>query len=77
NKMLSSKNTKLIGGNVTIMRLLVYGMVRSGGTECTLEELENSIAINELVSVYQKALSIFAGQNFQSEDMKRIKSGKK
>ncbi|MBC2140142.1 hypothetical protein [Listeria innocua] len=77
NKMLSAKNTELIGGNITIMRLLVYGMVRSGGTECTLEELEDSIVVNELVSVYQKALSIFAGQNFQSEDMKRIKSGKK
>lgn len=77
NKMLSAKNTELIGGNITIMRLLVYGMVRSGGTECTLEELEDSIVVNELVSVYQKALSIFTGQNFQSKDMKRIKSGKK
>ncbi|MBC2238322.1 hypothetical protein [Listeria innocua] len=77
NKMLSAKNTELIGGNITIMRLLVYGMVRSGGTECTLEELEDSIVVNELVSVYQKALSIFTGQNFQGKDMKRIKSGKK
>ncbi|EAG8700717.1 hypothetical protein CHT76_08385 [Listeria monocytogenes] len=77
NKMLNNKTAKLNSSNLMIMRLLVYGMVRSGGTETTIEELEGSITPGELVDVYKKALSIFVDQNFQSEDNKKIKSGKK
>lgn len=77
NKMLNRKKIVLSKEDLKIMRSLVYAMVRTGGTECTLEELEGAIPNTEMATVYKKALSIFTGQNFQADDMKKIKTGKK
>ncbi|MBC1983008.1 hypothetical protein [Listeria booriae] len=77
NKMLKSGTVTLSKDNLKLMRSLVYAMVRTGGTECTMEELEGAITQHEMPDVYKKALEIFAGQRFQAEDMKKIKSGKK
>lgn len=45
----------------------MYGMVRAGGTECTIKELEGAIAINEIVSAYETVMDVFVNGNFQQK----------
>lgn len=68
--VLGKKETKL-------MYALIYAMVRSGGTDCTPYELENSIPMDDLPSIFDLAFSIFSNQNFQKSDMEQIKTEKK
>ncbi|MGE7881694.1 hypothetical protein [Bacillus sp. NPDC094077] len=62
---------------IKLMRVLIYAMMRSGGTECTLEEVKGSIPLHELPDVFQAAVNIFNRQNFQIEDMEKLKNEKK
>lgn len=68
--ILGPKETKL-------MQCLIYSMVRSGGTDCTIEEIEGSIPLSDLPAIFQVSLDIFNNQNFQIEDMEKIKQEKK
>lgn len=77
NKMLV-KGTVILGKKETkLMYALIYAMVKSGGTDCTPYELENSIPISDLEGIFQTVLDIFNRQNFQTEDMEKIKTEKK
>ena len=77
NKMLVN-GTVILGKKETkLMYALIYAMVKSGGTDCTPYELENSIPISDLEGIFQTVLDIFNRQNFQTEDMEKIKTEKK
>ncbi|WP_413508890.1 hypothetical protein [Carnobacterium maltaromaticum] len=73
NKMLTASNGKLrvTKENLKIIRALIYGMVRSGGTECTPDELYSSIPFNQLTAIYSVCMGIFTNQAFQEEDLKK------
>lgn len=47
-------------------------MVRSGGTECTPEELNASMPFNTLPAIFETCLDVFTRQNFQESDLKKI-----
>lgn len=62
---------------IKLMRILIYAMMRAGGTDCTLEEVKGSIPTMDLPNVFQSAINIFNKQNFQIEDMEKLKQEKK
>lgn len=62
---------------IRIMNCLIFAMIKSAGTDCTLYEIENAIPVSDLPAIFQVALNIFNNQNFQDSDMKRIKKEKK
>ncbi len=74
NQMLQKDQVTLRGNELKIIRSLMYGMVRAGGTECTIKELEGAIAINEIVSAYETVMDVFVNGNFQQ---KRFRNSKK
>ncbi|MEK5107032.1 hypothetical protein MHI57_09670 [Cytobacillus sp. FSL K6-0129] len=76
NNMLK-REFKLGKNEVRLMIALIYGMVRSAGTDCTLHELEGSIPIADLPGIFGVAIDLFNNQNFQRSDQERIKSEKK
>lgn len=57
--------------NMKIIRALIYGMVRDGGTECTPDELEKSIPFSQVTDIYQVCLDVFMSQNFEERDLKK------
>lgn len=77
NDMLKT-GTVTMGKNETkLMYILIYSMVRSGGTECTLNEIKGSIPLNDLPDIFQSVFEIFNNQDFQTEDMEKLKQEKK
>ncbi|KEF40114.1 hypothetical protein M670_00129 [Schinkia azotoformans MEV2011] len=77
NRMLVGKNVRLGKNEIRLMNALIYAMVRSGGTHCTLAEIEGAIPLSDLPGIFQTALNIFNNQNFQKSDMDKIKTEKK
>jgi len=77
NSMMSGKDLVMGHKETKLMYALIYSMVRTAGTECTLREIENSIPFSELPNIFEKVISIFNNQTFQKTDMKRIKTEKK
>ena len=75
NRMLMKKGGKVHLGNneMKIMYALIYGMVRTGGTECTLQEIRGGTPIKDLQEIFQKVLDVFNEQDFQIKDMNRLK----
>ncbi|WP_263703380.1 hypothetical protein [Bacillus thuringiensis] len=76
-EMLGKSNLVMGEYEVRLMRVLIYAMMRSGGTECTLEEVKGSIPLHDLPNVFQAVINIFNNQNFQFEDMEKLKTEKK
>ncbi len=62
---------------IRIMNCLIFAMIKSAGTDCTLYEIENAIPVSDLPAIFQVALNIFNNQNFQDSDMNKIKKEKK
>lgn len=77
NKMLAKGQVVLGAKETKLMRSLIYGMVRSGGTECTPAEIISAIPLSDVPNVFQVVYDIFSNQNFQKEDMEKIKQEKK
>lgn len=77
NRMLQKGKIRLGKNETRLMSSLIYAMVRSGGTECTLEEIEGAIPLSDLPAIFQTALNIFNNQHFQKEDIEKIKTEKK
>lgn len=77
NQMMQKGKVSLGKSESKLIRSLIYAMVRSGGTDCTMHELEGAIPLQDLPEVFQKALAIFNNQNFQASDATRIKQEKK
>ena len=65
------ENIQATRKNMKIIRSLIYGMVRSGGTECTPEELQRSIPFSQVTKIYQICLDVFMSQNFEEQDLKK------
>lgn len=77
NDMLKT-GTVTMGKNETkLMYILIYSMVRSGGTECTLDEIKGAIPLNDLPDIFQSVFEIFNNQDFQKSDMEKLKQEKK
>ena len=77
NRMMKKGKVQVGKNEIRIMYALIYAMVRSGGTDCTPTELENSIPLSDLPGVFQTAIDIFQNQTFQQSDANKIKSQKK
>lgn len=77
NGMLKTGEIHLGKKEIRLMNCLIYAMVRSGGTDCTFSEIENSIPLYDLPDIFKTILGIFSNQNFQEADAKKIKSKKK
>ncbi|OAK72689.1 hypothetical protein [Lederbergia galactosidilytica] len=77
NAMMKKGRVTLGKNEFKLMKALIYAMVRSGGTDCTVHELEGAISIDDLPGVFQVVLGIFQNQIFQAEDAKKIKTEKK
>ena len=76
NNMLAKGQFSLGENEAKLMRALIYAMVRSGGTECTLDELKGAIPMNELPDIFIVVYEIFSGQTFQHSDMEKLKQEK-
>ncbi|MGG3042613.1 hypothetical protein ABEO76_05305 [Bacillus anthracis] len=77
NDMLAKGEFSLGEQEAKLMRSLIYAMVRSGGTECTPIEIKNAIPLYDIPGIFQVVFEIFNGQNFQIEDMEKLKKEKK
>ena len=72
------KGSVRIGKNETrLMYALIYAMVRAAGTETTPKELEGAIPIADIEGIFFTVLKIFNNQDFQTEDMDKLKQEKK
>ncbi|MCM3735603.1 hypothetical protein M3215_07160 [Bacillus cytotoxicus] len=76
-QMLEKGNVTLGKKETKLMYILIYAMVRSGGTECTLDEIKGAIPLNDLPDIFTSVFEIFNGQNFQHSDMEKLKQEKK
>lgn len=77
NNMMKTGKVVLGKKEIKLMNALIYAMVRSGGTDCTPYELENSIPLQDLPGIFEVAFKIFNNQNFQIDDQKKMKTEKK
>lgn len=76
NRMLA-KEISLGKNELRLMHALIYAMVRSGGTKCTVQEIEGGIPVADLPDIFQKVLNIYDNQNFQKADQDRLKGTSK
>ncbi|GEK06154.1 hypothetical protein [Schleiferilactobacillus harbinensis] len=77
NKLMKQKTVQLNHNAIKLINALVYGMVRSGGTETTPEELSRAIGINDIPDIYDAVTKVFLSENFQNSDAEKIKSDPK
>ncbi|MFA2831270.1 hypothetical protein AB1I80_13180 [Bacillus paranthracis] len=77
NDMLETGTVTMGKKEIQLMYILIYAMMRSGGTECTLEEVKGSIPLNDLPDIFQSVFEIFNNQDFQAEDMEKLKQDEK
>lgn len=76
-RMLQNGQVSLGKNEIRLMNALIYGMIRSGGTDCTPYEIENAIPLSDLGPIFQVVLDLFNNQSFQQSDMARLKTEKK
>ena|SRR5690625_673766 len=77
NRMMKKGRVELGRNETKLIFALIYAMVRSGGTDCTVHELEGAIPLQDLPGVFEVILPIFQNQIFQVSDSKKINSQKK
>lgn len=77
NKTLNQKVVRMNKETIKLTKSLVYAMVRAGGTETTPAQLFSTIQFRDVQPAFKKVLEIFMQQNFQSEDVEKIKEQKK
>lgn len=77
NRMMKRRNIVMGNSEIKLMNSLIYAMIRSGGTDATLYEIENAIPLSDLPAIFQTVMDIFSRQIFQAEDIKKIKTEKK
>lgn len=73
NSMMSRKSVSLGHEELRLINALLYGMVRSGGTETTPDELMAAIKVNDIGDVFNKVMEVFNDKYFQPEDAAKIK----
>lgn len=72
NQMLTGGEFILGQNEIKLMSSLIYGMVRSGGTECTPDELQAAIPLSDLAGIFESVLKVFNNQIFQPVDVKKL-----
>ncbi len=77
NQMIKKGRVAIGKNEIKLMNALIYAMIRTGGTDATVAEVENAIPIHDLPDIFQTVLAIFNNQIFQVEDAEKIKSDKK
>lgn len=77
NEMMKDGKVVLDKKAIKMMNCLIFAMVKSAGTDCTLYEIETAIPIADLPPIFQTTLNIFNNQTFQNSDMEKIKQEKK
>jgi hypothetical protein len=77
NRMMSQGKITLGKKEIKLMHSLIYAMIKSGGTDCTVNEIENAIPLTDLPAIFQVAIELFNDQNFQKTDMDKLKTEKK
>lgn len=77
NRMMKSKNIVMGHNETKLMNSLIYAMIRSGGTDATLHEVESAIPLSDLPDIFEVVMNIFNRQIFQAEDAGKIKNEKK
>ncbi|EDX70080.1 phage protein [Bacillus cereus NVH0597-99] len=77
NDMVKQGSFSLGEKEAKLMRSLIYAMVRSGGTECTPTEIKHAIPLYDVPGIFQVVWDIFNNQNFQTEDMEKLKKDEK
>lgn len=77
NDMLKDGTVVLNQKSIKLMNSLIYAMLRSGGTDVTIREVEIAIPLKDLPDIFQKTLNVFNNQNFQESDASKIKTEKK
>ncbi len=77
NQMMKKGRVAIGKNEIKLMNALIYAMIRTGGTDATVAEVENAIPIHDLPDIFQTVLAIFNNQIFQVEDAEKIKSDKK
>lgn len=76
NILMKRKTVQMGTKELKLINSLIYGVVRSGGTETTPEELAGSIDFNEIQSVWSDAMAVFNDSYFQPEDISKLKDNK-
>lgn len=77
NRMMLKGSVKIGKNETRLMYALIYAMVRAAGTETTPKELEGAIPISDIEGIFFTVLKIFNNQDFQKEDMDKLKQEKK
>ena len=77
NAMMKRGKIEIGHKEIKLMNALIYAMIRSGGTDATIYEVESSIPLSDLPGIFQTVIDIFNNQIFQVEDHKKIKQEKK
>lgn len=61
---------------VKLMSAMLYGVVRTGGTETTVDELMSAFpSLDETISAFDKVSVLFEKSYFQTEDTNKLKDG--
>lgn len=76
NSLMKRKTVQMGVKELRVINSLIYGIVRSGGTETTPEELSSAIGFNEIQSVWSDALDVFNDGYFQPNDLEKLKDSK-
>lgn len=76
-QMMKKGSVSLGKNEIKMMNSLIYAMIRSGGTDATIHEVENAIPLNDLPAIFETVMGIFNSQIFQSADADRLKNEKK
>jgi len=77
NLMLKKGKVSLGKNEVRLMNALIYAMIRSGGMDATVSEVEGAIPLSDLPDIFQVAFRLFNNQIFQAQDAQKIKTEKK
>lgn len=77
NRMMQRGKVSLGKNEIRLMNALIYAMIRSGGTDATVSEVENAIPLTDLPNIFQVAFELFNNQIFQNADAEKIKTEKK
>lgn len=72
NKMMG-KPILMQGKELKVLNALIYGVVRSGGTETTPDELARIIPFGDMTSVAETVMAVFNASYFQSKDVAKLK----
>lgn len=72
NKMMG-KEILMRGKELKILNALIYGVVRTGGTETTPDELARIIPFADMNGIAQSVMTVFNTSYFQAKDIGKLK----